>query len=52
LKTVCFALGIDHFEYDISNAMAKIMFSKEAVKLDEIIDCIKHLGYEPHIAAI
>jgi copper chaperone CopZ len=50
IENCLFRLGIDHFTYDLTDAMAKIMFDKQRVTLEEIMDCIKHLGYEPHIA--
>ena len=50
IENCLFRLGIDHFEFDVSDAMAKIIFDESQTSVDAILDCIHHLGYDPHIA--
>jgi len=50
IENCLFRLGIDQFDYDVSESMAKIRFDQAYTTLEKIIECIHHLGYDPHIA--
>jgi len=49
IENALYTLGVEQFTYDFTHAHAKVMFNRDHVELDQIMQAISHLGFQPNI---
>jgi copper chaperone CopZ len=49
IENALYTLGVEQFTYDFTHAHAKVIFNRDQVELDQIMQAISHLGFEPNI---
>ena len=49
IENALYTLGVEQFNYDFTHAHAKVIFNREQVELDQIMQAMSHLGFQPNI---
>ncbi len=52
IEHVLYRQGITHFEYDVSNKHAKVVFDEEVVTVDQMLKKIRDIGYDAEVAGL
>lgn len=52
VETALYQTGVDHFEYDTFDKIAKIVFDEKDTSFEKIENAIKELGFQMHIIDI
>jgi copper chaperone CopZ len=52
IEHVLYRQGITHFEYDVSNKHAKVVFDENIVTVDQMLKKIREIGYDVEVAGL
>gem|GEM_PF-4739033 len=52
LKIVFIVWVLNIFNYDLSSSQAKIIYKRDELTQEDILKCIKDLGYEPYVSDV
>ncbi len=52
IEHVLYRQGITHFEYNVENKHAKIIFDEQTVTIEQMLKKIREIGYDAEVAVI
>jgi len=52
IEHVLYRQGITHFEYDVSNKHAKVVFDEKVVTVDQMLKKIREIGYDAEVSGL
>ena len=52
IEHALYSQGIAHFEYDVSNSHAKVVFDETKVRLEDLLQKIDEIGYKVDVLGI
>lgn len=52
IEHVLYRQGITHFEYDVENAHAKIVYDSKIVTIEQLLKKVEEIGYNVEVVGI